>query len=191
MYVAGHWRALSQHSVVRRHSRRHDRRRDRDLAVDAAVSIRLHTGLGGSGTAGSRGAGATDSRGRVVCHGGDIRSRKAGRSCSHSNGANSVGRCAKCSRRSIFLSIPSIWIPPIIRRTTGVVKYAMCSRFGRGLRPFRRSSSAASTSGGCTETFDAFNDGRLQELLRKNSVNISSAENVNAYSFLPRWLHPR
>jgi cysteine synthase A len=45
--------------------------------------------------------------------------------------------------------------------------------------------------GGCTETFDAFNDGRLQELLRDNRVAFKTAENVNAYSFLPTWLHPR
>jgi cysteine synthase A len=45
--------------------------------------------------------------------------------------------------------------------------------------------------GGCTETFDAFNAGRLQNLLRDNSVAFKPAENVNAYSFLPTWLHPR
>jgi cysteine synthase A len=45
--------------------------------------------------------------------------------------------------------------------------------------------------GGCTETFDAFNAGQLQKLLRHNSVAFKQAENVNAYSFLPAWLHPR
>src|SRR5262245_33171445 len=45
--------------------------------------------------------------------------------------------------------------------------------------------------GGCTETFDAFNDGRLQKLMRDNGVKFKPAENVNAYSFLPKWLHPR
>jgi cysteine synthase len=45
--------------------------------------------------------------------------------------------------------------------------------------------------GGCTETFDAFNDGRLQELLRANNVAFKAAEGVNAYTFLPKWLQPR
>jgi cysteine synthase A len=45
--------------------------------------------------------------------------------------------------------------------------------------------------GGCTETFDAFNEGRLQELLRASGVAFKEAKNVNAYSFLPKWLHPR
>jgi len=45
--------------------------------------------------------------------------------------------------------------------------------------------------GGCTETFDAFNQGRLQELLRDNGIELEQAGNVNAYSFLPKWLHPR
>jgi cysteine synthase A len=45
--------------------------------------------------------------------------------------------------------------------------------------------------GGCTETFDAFNDGRLGELLAKANVAIGPAERRDAYSFLPAWLHPR
>ena len=45
--------------------------------------------------------------------------------------------------------------------------------------------------GGCTETFDAFNAGKLQKMLQDNGVAIKTAENVNAYSFLPKWLQPR
>jgi cysteine synthase A len=45
--------------------------------------------------------------------------------------------------------------------------------------------------GGCTETFDAFNDGRLRKLLDEQGIKFKPAENVNAYSFLPKWLHPR
>jgi cysteine synthase A len=45
--------------------------------------------------------------------------------------------------------------------------------------------------GGCTETFDAFNDGRLQKLLRDNGLSFKTADRVDAYSFLPKWLHPR
>ena len=45
--------------------------------------------------------------------------------------------------------------------------------------------------GGCTETFDAFNAGRLQKLLEANSVAFDRARKADAYSFLPKWLHPR
>jgi cysteine synthase A len=45
--------------------------------------------------------------------------------------------------------------------------------------------------GGCTETFDAFNEGKLQQLLRDNNVPFKQAGDINAYSFLPSWLHPR
>jgi cysteine synthase A len=45
--------------------------------------------------------------------------------------------------------------------------------------------------GGCTETFDAFNDGRLQKLLRNSRVSFRDEGMVDAYSFLPKWLHPR
>jgi cysteine synthase A len=45
--------------------------------------------------------------------------------------------------------------------------------------------------GGCTETFDAFNDGRLQKLLQGSGIEIEQDGEVDAYSFLPKWLHPR
>jgi cysteine synthase A len=45
--------------------------------------------------------------------------------------------------------------------------------------------------GGCTETFDAFNDGRLQKLLNDSGIDFKRTTDVNAYSFLPKWLHPR
>jgi len=45
--------------------------------------------------------------------------------------------------------------------------------------------------GGATETFDAFNAGKLQDLLDKNGVAMAEKEKRNAYSFMPGWLHPR
>ncbi|MBM3526740.1 MAG: cysteine synthase A [Alphaproteobacteria bacterium] len=45
--------------------------------------------------------------------------------------------------------------------------------------------------GGCTETFDAFNAGRLQELLRGAGVACKPANGADAYGFLPKWLQPR
>lgn len=45
--------------------------------------------------------------------------------------------------------------------------------------------------GGATETFDAFNDGRLQELLKRHNIAVEHEQDANAYDFLPKWLHPR
>ena len=44
--------------------------------------------------------------------------------------------------------------------------------------------------GGCTETLDAYNDGKLQNLLTQSGVAFQSKD-VNAYSYLPKWVHPR
>lgn len=45
--------------------------------------------------------------------------------------------------------------------------------------------------GGCTDAFDAFNDGSLQPLLAKHGVTIEADKALDAYSFLPTWLQPR
>ncbi|MGC9369661.1 MAG: glutaredoxin domain-containing protein [Paracoccaceae bacterium] len=45
--------------------------------------------------------------------------------------------------------------------------------------------------GGATETFDAFNDGRLQELLDHSGLPAAKTDVGDAYGFLPAWLHPR
>ncbi|NHX27944.1 O-acetylserine lyase, partial [Escherichia coli] len=45
--------------------------------------------------------------------------------------------------------------------------------------------------GGATETFDAFNDGSLVSLLKQAGVNDLSQNIPDAYTFLPKWLHPR
>ena len=46
--------------------------------------------------------------------------------------------------------------------------------------------------GGCTETFDAFNDGRLHAAAgRARQSRVKPRGDVNAYSFLPKWLQPR
>jgi cysteine synthase A len=45
--------------------------------------------------------------------------------------------------------------------------------------------------GGCTETLDAFNDGSLQQSLDANGVAFKAEKNLDAYTFLPKWLHPR
>jgi len=45
--------------------------------------------------------------------------------------------------------------------------------------------------GGATETFDAFNEGELQKLLGQTGVAYNHTVNVDPYSLLPSWLHPR
>ncbi|WP_244520707.1 glutaredoxin domain-containing protein [Aliiruegeria lutimaris] len=45
--------------------------------------------------------------------------------------------------------------------------------------------------GGATEAMDAFNDGMLQARLADIGHPVAQTEIENAYSFLPKWLHPR
>ena len=45
--------------------------------------------------------------------------------------------------------------------------------------------------GGCTETLDAFKSGRLQQLLTQHSVPFDDSVQVDPYTLLPGWLHPR
>ena len=44
--------------------------------------------------------------------------------------------------------------------------------------------------GGATETFDAYNSGKLSEMLEAQQIQMAMAAE-NAYSYLPKWLHPR
>jgi cysteine synthase A len=45
--------------------------------------------------------------------------------------------------------------------------------------------------GGATETFDAFNEGKLQAMLSSSSVVYRHDSEIDPYSLLPTWLHPR
>ena len=45
--------------------------------------------------------------------------------------------------------------------------------------------------GSYMETFEAFNEGRLRTMLMANGVTAPDPGGINAYSFLPTWLHPR
>ena len=45
--------------------------------------------------------------------------------------------------------------------------------------------------GGATDVFDAYNEGRLQTMLRDNNVNHDDQQSIDPYSFLPGWLHKR
>jgi cysteine synthase A len=45
--------------------------------------------------------------------------------------------------------------------------------------------------GGCTEVFDAYNDGELQKLLEANGVEFDTEASFDAYELMPGWLHSR
>ncbi|WP_256369757.1 glutaredoxin domain-containing protein [Tropicimonas sp. IMCC6043] len=71
------------------------------------------------------------------------------------------------------------------------------TRYRAALREITRAPTipqifvAGSHIGGATETFDAFNSGKLQAALNSVSVAFDADMTRDAYSFLPGWLHPR
>ena len=71
----------------------------------------------------------------------------------------------------------------------GQVRAALNARFGVATIP--QVVVGGSLLGGATETFDAFNTGRLQKLLVKSGVAFNLAADIEPYSLLPSWLQPR
>jgi cysteine synthase A len=45
--------------------------------------------------------------------------------------------------------------------------------------------------GGCTDLFDGINDGSFAEIMDKHQIPYDKSVNVDPYSLLPAWLHPR
>ncbi len=45
--------------------------------------------------------------------------------------------------------------------------------------------------GGCTDTLDAWRNGRLQAMLEATQTEFDRSADVDPYAFLPRWLQPR
>ena len=45
--------------------------------------------------------------------------------------------------------------------------------------------------GGATDTFDAFNSGKLGKLLEKSGVKVGDPGDMDPYELLPNWLHKR
>jgi len=110
--------------------------------------------------------------------------------CSPSNGANSRGRSARCSPR---------WTSPTARSTS--IRWNTRTATAAATSAPRSANEIATPTipqifvggehiGGCTETLDAFNQGRLQDPLVKNGIAFK-AKKVDAYSYLPKWVHPR
>lgn len=45
--------------------------------------------------------------------------------------------------------------------------------------------------GGCSDLFDGINDGKFAEIMDKHNIPYDRSVNVDPYSLLPGWLHPR
>ena len=45
--------------------------------------------------------------------------------------------------------------------------------------------------GGCTDLFDAFRQGQVQQLMREKSIRFDEQVSLDPYDLLPTWLHPR
>jgi cysteine synthase A len=60
-----------------------------------------------------------------------------------------------------------------------------------GIRTIPQIFVAGDLLGGCTETFNAWRKGSLQQQLEKSGVAFSKEIATDPYSFLPGWLHPR
>ena len=45
--------------------------------------------------------------------------------------------------------------------------------------------------GGCTDLFDGLKDGSMIQRLKKGNIPVDDAVNLDPYSLLPTWLHPR
>ena len=138
-----------------------------------------------------RGAVAAQPGSGGIRHQGDVRYRSAGRHvCARMVRILLVGTQAVQGVRH-SLTARSISILPTTRRTIGAAKSATCSRLAPILRPFRKSSSAITISADAPRHSTRSMTDALQELMRDNGIKFKQADNVNAYSFLPKWLHPR
>jgi cysteine synthase A len=45
--------------------------------------------------------------------------------------------------------------------------------------------------GGCTELFDAMADGSMQQMLDAAGVEYDRSADLDPYTLLPKWVHPR
>ena len=45
--------------------------------------------------------------------------------------------------------------------------------------------------GGCTDLFDAFRQGQVQQLMRDKGIGFDEKVSLDPYELLPAWLHPR
>ena len=71
----------------------------------------------------------------------------------------------------------------------GQIRAALAARTGMSTIP--QVFVGGEFVGGCTDVFDAYRSGRLQRLLEQHRVGYERMPDLDPYSFLPAWLHPR
>ncbi len=71
----------------------------------------------------------------------------------------------------------------------GRIRAALAER--TGLRTIPQLFVGGELVGGCTDTLDAWRNGRLQTMLEATHTEFDRAADVDPYAFLPRWLQPR
>ena len=72
---------------------------------------------------------------------------------------------------------------------TGDIRAALRERIGSPTIP--QVFVGGNHIGGATETFDAFNNGTLQALMKVHAIHYDDSKRFDAHSFLPKWLQPR
>jgi len=71
----------------------------------------------------------------------------------------------------------------------GQIRAALTAR--TGIKTIPQIFVGGELVGGCTEAFDAFNEGRLQSLLKQSGAAFDESVALDPYTLLPTWLHPR
>jgi cysteine synthase A len=71
----------------------------------------------------------------------------------------------------------------------GRIRAALAER--TGMRTIPQLFVAGELVGGCTDTLDAWRNGRLQAMLEAAHTEFDRSAEVDPYAFLPRWLQPR
>jgi cysteine synthase A len=71
----------------------------------------------------------------------------------------------------------------------GQIRAALTARTGMSTIP--QVFVGGELVGGCTDVFDAYRSGRLQQLFEQHRVGYERLPDLDPYSFLPGWLHPR
>jgi cysteine synthase A len=71
----------------------------------------------------------------------------------------------------------------------GQIRAALDARFG--VKTIPQIFVGGARVGGATELFDAYREGRLQQLLEENQVAYDESVDKDPYSFLPGWLQSR
>ncbi len=105
------------------------------------------------------------------------------------SGASSAGRSAGSSPIS---ASPYVDLDSVAYQKDdlgGAIRAALRERIGSPTIP--QVFVGGTLVGGCTETLDAADTGRLQALLTEAGVPFAQPIRLDARAYLPRWVHPR